>query len=92
MGGNIMTIEIIFFNSNEEAKIDKRKRRGVWRPLETITVDNKIKVTFVNGIDDPDNSDEYKQKQIKFKRKKTLNSKLQDDSITFNELKELMRG
>ena len=87
-----MTIEIIFFNSNEEAKIDKKKRRGVWRPLETITVDNKIKVTFVNGIDDSDNSDEYKQKTVILKRKKTLNSKLQDDSITFNELKELMRG
>jgi len=87
-----MTIEIKFFNSLEDAKIEKKKMtKKNFRPLHTDFVDGKIKVTFVNGDDDPANSDEQKALDVKFQRISELDSKLQDDSLTFPELKERMR-
>lgn len=87
--------EIKFFDSREEMKVEKRKREGVWRPLHTDFINKKYKVTFVNGTDDPDKTVEVETKRqeeiIKKQRKTLLKSKLDDDSMTFDELKEYLR-
>jgi len=87
-----MTKEIVTFNSLVEAKAEKKKRAGIWRPLHTDLIDNKWKVTFVNGDDDPSNSEKSLQNTVKLARKQELQIKLDDDTITFSELKEYLRG
>jgi len=64
-----------------------------FRALHTDFVDNgnKIRVTFVNGKDDPHNSKESLDNRKKFQRKKELVDKIKDNSLTFEELKEYMR-
>ena len=87
-----MTKEILFFNTLEEAKIEMKKRMGVWRPLYTDFIDEKTRVTFVNGEDDPVNSPEQRELDTKFQRIGELNKKLIDDTVnfTFEEFKELL--
>lgn len=87
-----MTKEIKLFNSMQLAKAEKKRRAGIWRPLETIPVNDKIKVTFVNGNDDPDNSQKSKDKRIKFQQRKSLINKLNTSSLTLEELNEYLRG
>lgn len=84
--------EIKIFDTNEEARKEIKKRAGIWRSLNTDFVNGKIKVTFVNGNDDPDNSQESQKNRKKIERRKDLKSKLDDNSINFDELKEYLRG
>lgn len=82
------------FNTREEASAEK-KRLAVeekYVVIHTDYIDDKFVVTFVNGDDSPANSEESKQRQQKMIRLGELNKKLQDNSINFDELKELMRG
>ena len=83
--------EKITFGNLEEATIEKKNRKGVWRPLHTNFVGSNVVVVFVNGTDDPENSQESIDKKIKFQKRKELSAKLEDDSITFDELKEYLR-
>ncbi len=84
-------IEELTFNNIEEANVEKKNRHGEWYSLHTDFIDEKIRVTFVNGTDDPANSEEQAQINLTFQRLKELSLKLQDNTITFEELKELMR-
>lgn len=91
-----MTKETLEFNTDKERKIEIKKRAGIERPLFLDHKDDKFYVTFVTGIDDPDKTPEVEAKRqenkIKRQRRKILQSKLDDDSITFEELKEYLRG
>lgn len=90
-------IEKLFFKSEKEVDIEKKKRHGTWIPLHTDFVtdpnnpENKIRVTFVNGKDDPANSPEQKELDTKFKRQNELIQKLKNNTITFEELCEYER-
>ena len=79
----IMNREKSFRNSNR------------WRVLHTDFINNDesqgYHVTYVDGTDDPDNSAHSIQKRLDFQRLKELQSKLQDDTITDTELRELLR-
>lgn len=85
-------IEILSFDTIEKSKIEKKKRAGKWRPLHTDFVNDKYTVTFVNGTDDPDNSEQAIQGRIKFIAQKELRKKLYDNTINFEELKKYLRG
>ena len=86
-----MTIEVVFFDTMEQAKVVKQQKSGTWRALHNDFVDGKIRVTFVNGVDDPINSQETQDRKIFFNRTQELILKLQDDSMTFSEWKEYFR-
>ena len=90
-----MTKEIKTFNTLSEAKAEKKKRAGIWRPLHTDIMDGKWKITFVNGIDDPDNSIESvtKRNNEKIKNEKiiVLKSKIDDDTSTLSEIREYLK-
>lgn len=86
-----MTKEIKMFNTIDGANLEKKRRAGTWRPLHTDFVNDKVRITFVNGSDDPDNSLESQNRRIEFNRMKALGIKLKDDTISFNEVKELLR-
>ena len=77
----------------EQVVDEKKKFANKYRPLHTNkNDDDKYVIIFVNGEDDPHNSEEVKQIQQKTEKLDELNKKLHDNSITFEELKELMRG
>lgn len=86
-----MTKVMINFDSWKLAKTAKMERLGESRAIHNDIIDGKIRVTFVNGDDDPNNSPEAQNRRIVFERKKELSTKLEDDSITFDELKEYLR-
>jgi len=87
-----MTKEILTFNSIEEANKEKKNRAKTWRPLHTDFVNNKIRVTFVNGLDDPDNSPESIKNKEQHVRNKTLREKLKNRTISQPELLELLQS
>jgi len=62
-----------------------------WRALHTDFINNLYHVTFVIGSDDPHNSDESKDRQSKFELEKLLIVTLQNDTMTFSDLKMLLR-
>ena len=92
-----MTIEIIDYTTRflmEQGKTLKNSQ-GL-RPLHTDFINNDelqgFHVTYVNGIDDPENSAEAIAKRAEFARLKTLRAKLENDTISFPELKDLLRS
>jgi hypothetical protein len=86
-------IKIKTFDNELLSKTEKKEmNKQGFRSLHTDHINNKIVVTFVKGTDDPHNSEESKALQIKSNEIKKLRSKLQDNSINFEELKELMRS
>jgi len=87
-----MTKEIIIFNTIQEAETEKKKRSKQWRPLQTDFENNKIKVTFVKGSDDPNNSQESIDRRAKFQRRKDLQEKLENSSLNLAEINEYLRG
>jgi len=50
-----MTEEILTFNSDAVANIEIKNREGTWRVLHYDKIANQTRITFVNGMDDPDN-------------------------------------
>lgn len=84
-------IDIQEFDNRDEADLEKKKRHGTWDTIHTDYINGKIKVTFVNGDDDPQNSPEVLEEEARMQTLNALNQKLQDNSITFDELKEYMR-
>lgn len=84
-----MTIEILLFADYSRARTAKQQKLGEWRALHNdIMEDGRIRITFVNGDDDPNNSEEVENRRIIFARKQELTLKLKDDSMTFSEWKE----
>lgn len=90
-----MTIEIKEFNTRDEAIAEKKRRSGKWRPLHTDFVNNKWKVTFVDGTDDPDKTPEAEQKRLEEKTKKSrleeLRQKISTSTIMPAELVEYIK-
>lgn len=84
-------IEKITFLTRQEVNIEKKKRLGEWCCIHTDFIDDKFVLTFVNGKDDPNNSIETQNIQAKFERQNILTRKLQDNSMTFEDMKEYMR-
>lgn len=88
-----MTIEIKTFRTLDEAKAEKKRRAGTWRPLHTDFVNNQVRVTFVNGTDDPDKTPEVETKRQEEKtrqqRLRTLEQKI--DTMTDTELREYIK-
>ena len=79
------------FNTREEVNAEKKKLAVEYRSLYTDYVDGKFVITFVNGTDDPANSEESKLQYTKFNRQKKLNKKLKDSSLNIEEINEYMR-
>jgi len=96
MGRGNNLIEIETFRTRKIMKREKliRTTNG-WRPLHTDFVDNNesdgYRVTFVNGLDDSSNSDEAKENQSKQRLRDLLIQTIENDTITFSDLKILMR-
>jgi len=85
-------IETEIYPTRKVMKREKAKRiLNNWRSLHTDFINNKFHVTFVNGSDNPDNSDEAKDSRLKHKLTKLLVRTIENDTITFNDLKMLMR-
>lgn len=78
------------FNTREEANAEKNRLLGEYRSLHTDYINGEFVVTFVNGDDDPVNSEEAELQHEKFIRLKELNKKVQDRTITHIELVELI--
>jgi len=80
-------------------KVLKRQRKLMnqqgFRTLHEDFINNDesqgYKVTFVNGRDDPNNSDEQKERDLQFRLEKLLVRTIENDTITFNDFKMLMR-
>lgn len=83
-----MTKKIKTFDSKDEmyAEVKKLHKDG-FVTLHKDLINNKWRLTSVNGTDDPNNLID----NSKFLRRKELQSKLNDNSIVFEELKELLR-
>lgn len=66
-----------------------------WSSLHTDFINNNerdgFKVTFVNGSDDPDNSDQEKENRLRFRLKQLLVESIEKDTITWEEYKMLLR-
>lgn len=85
--------EVITYDSWEKSKVGiKSKNKDGFRPLHHDLINDKWKITFVKGVDDPSNFQQSINNRTKAIRMQELNNKLRDDSITFNELKELLRN
>lgn len=87
-----MTIE--FEDYRTRSKMQKGKDVRIsngWRSLHTDFINKRYHVTFVNGIDDPDNSPEALQQRANFQLQELLTARLTNDSLTFKEFKILMR-
>ena len=95
-----MTIETEDYINRDSMKADKviRASNG-WRSLHTDFINNKesdgYRVTFVNGIDNEENSPErIAERALEIKNQKRidfLKEKIEDDSITFSQVKEFLR-
>lgn len=80
--------KIIIFNSLQEAQDEKKKQEGIFCPLHTDFVGGKVKVTFVNGEDEPKISDEI-QAMRTFEDE--LLQKLDTKEINLDGIKELLK-
>jgi len=91
-----MTVETENYPTRKVMKREKLKRtKNGWRSLHTDFINNKesdgFHVTFVNGLDDPSNSDQAKERKIKTRLQELLTQSIQNDTITFKDYKILMR-
>jgi len=95
MGGNL-TIETEFYPTRKVMKREKllRNKNG-WRSLHTSFRNNNefegYNVVFVNGLDDPDNSDQAKSNRLRSELQGLLIKTLENDTITFKDYKILLR-
>ena len=95
-----MTKEIIDYQTRAEMKIGKKEKNLLGlRSLHIDFINNDEKqgfrVTFVSGLDDPNNApelvEERRLEKINKDIKRNLNEKLKNDSISMPELRELLR-
>lgn len=91
-----MTIETEDYLTRTTMRRAKEIRTSIgWRSLHTDFINNDesqgYRVTYVNGSDDPDNSPEADQRRLEVQRQKLLRKKLEDNTISFVELKEFLR-
>lgn len=86
-----MVIEVVTARNLEAADTVKKMRVGEWRSLHTDFVNGQVVITFVNGIDDPDNSQENQDKRTQNQRKQILKNKILNNTISFEEMKEYFR-
>ena len=94
-----MTIETEDYQTRALMKIEKENRnRNGWRALHTDFINNKeldgYHVTFVNGLDDPDNAPDVVAKReaqrLENIREEELRDKLKNRTISQPELLELL--
>jgi len=87
-----MTVEIKLYPTRKVMRKEKQKFNQLgFRPLHTDFIEKWYRVTFVNGTDDPDNSDEAKESRLQFKLQKLLIQSIENDTIDFKDYKMLMR-
>jgi len=94
--GRTLTVVIETYPTRKVMRRDKNiMSKAGFRPLHTDFIDNDkskgFRVTFVNELDDPDNSEEQKTRNLQFKLRKLLIRTIENDTITFEDLKILMR-
>jgi len=91
-----MTIQIENYPTRKVMKKNKKiMNRAGFRSLHTDFIDNDeskgYKVTFVNGKDDPNNSEEVQKSKTRFRLQKLLVKTIENNTITFEDYKMLMR-
>jgi len=87
-----MTVEIENYPTRKVMKRGKTRMNQLgFRTLHIDSINNGFRVTFVNGSDDPDNSDKTRERGLQFKLKKLLITTIENDTITFSDFKMLMR-
>lgn len=90
-----MTIEIEEYVNRATMKAAKiiRSNNG-WTPLHEDFINNKesngYRVTYVNGLDDPNNSQKAIQERLDFQRLEGLREKVKRRTISQVELLELL--
>lgn len=89
-------IQIQIYPTRKVMKRQKEKMNQLgFRSLHTDFIDNDeskgYEVTFVNGSDDPHNSEEQREINLKFKLKELLVKQIENDTITFDDYKMLLR-
>lgn len=84
-----MTIETEFyFNRRSMKKAKSQRLENQWRSLHTDIINDRFRVTYVNGSDDP-KPDE--SENAKLELQELLLGKLKNNTITFEQLKTLIR-
>jgi len=84
-----MTIETEFYFTRKLMKKGKKQRHlNQWRPLHTDFINKRFKVTYVNGSDNPQQTESQK---AEFILTELLLGKLQNDTITQSQLRTLIR-
>jgi len=87
-----MTIQIETYPTRKVMKRNKKSRHtNGWRSLHTDFIDSNYRVTFVNGLDDPDKSDQAEINRSKSKLTKLLVKTIQNNTITWDDYKILLR-
>ena len=91
-----MTVEIKEYKTRKSMKIGKTARNALgWRSLHTDFINNierdGYRVTYVNGLDNEENSEDGKIRQLQFHLTELLNQRIETDTLTFGELKMLLR-
>jgi len=84
-----MTVQIITYPTRKKMNIGKDIMTPLgFRPLHTDFIGDEFRVTFVDGADNPQQSEDD---QLKFKLTRLLIKTIENDTITFSDLKMLMR-
>jgi len=91
-----MTIEVQDYRTRKRMRIGKDKRvLNGWRSLHTDFINNKesegFRVTFVNGLDNEENTEEGQTRKLRTQLIQLLYKRIESDTISFKELKMLMR-
>jgi len=91
-----MTVQVKDFPTRKVMKREEKKMHDLgFIPLHTDFIQNDeskgYRVTFVNGVDDPSNSEEAKLSELKVQLESILLESLERDVITFKDLKMLLR-
>jgi len=91
-----MTVQIEFYPTRKVMKRDKKiMNLAGFRPLHTDFIDNDeskgYRVTFVNGSDDPNSSEDVREDRLRFKLRKLLIKTIENNTIDWNDYKILLR-
>jgi len=89
-------IEFEDYRTRKVLRKEKQIRRtNGWNALHEDFINNDERqgyhVTYVNGTDDPANSEENREIALQFKLKKLLIGTIENDTITWTDFKMLMR-
>jgi len=94
--GRKLTLQIKIYPTRKVMKREKKRMNEIgMRSLHTEFIDNDeskgFKVTFVNDIDDPNNSEENKTIRLQERLQELLVESIEKDIITWDEYKMLLR-